>query len=256
MAHRHERGDRLVRRHLGVARLVRNRLGDGRLRARARALPLVLEPHLDLPRRDAEAGGELGPHSPSRTLLDLEDLLEEHNVLRADIPTGGRGGVGCWAVEGGHWRGRLSLAPRLGRMPRELVMGDSDCCSTFVPRRRRYSPSSASAGKVTHEVGASRPTLLAAHAAMLTLEDILEPLVALELRPRDICRLRRVCRKLRIELGRPEVWQGMAQSSPSSHPLASRRSTRSSTTTTTSSTSARRTTPSSSERSTPRAGSR
>ena len=46
---------------------------------------------------------------------------------------------------------------------------------------------------------------------MATLDDILEPLVALELRPRDVCRLRRVCRKLRVELGRPEVWQVMAQ---------------------------------------------
>ena len=46
---------------------------------------------------------------------------------------------------------------------------------------------------------------------MPTLEDILEPLATLELRPRDVCRLRLVCKALRVQLGRPEVWQAMAQ---------------------------------------------
>ena len=89
---------------------------------------------------------------------------------------------------------------------------------------------------------------------MATLDDILEPLVALELRPRDVCRLRRVCRALRVQLGRPRSGRSWRKSFPSKHPLASRRSMRSPTTTTTSSMSARRTTPSSSERATPRAG--
>ena len=73
---------RVRQRRAHVLRAVKAARAVGRLGSHG-ALALVLEPHLDLPRRDAEAGGKLGPDGAADTAGQFDSTVTSLPIVSA-----------------------------------------------------------------------------------------------------------------------------------------------------------------------------